>query len=252
MRLSASSIDLADDGVDARLETIAVAATRPTGIPRAAEELTPEQRRLVFRDLARGPPNAVLGVELGRQRPARHTSVLPVLNQPRRIFAVTVESERGPHVTEDVVNGAEPVVGPAGAALQERVTSIAFAGGDRYLEHMLGADRVDELSISAVGQEAAREGNSDRPASAAVRDAGEDRVGLRLELCIRSRDEWRVGCAPRVFEILRDLTREGWLDSEIAHHLDSNSMGDHPINPAHQPGPSLNSAAGGSGVLLTS
>src|SRR5262249_41531095 len=72
-----------------------------------------KQRGFVLGQVAGGPSDAVLGVELGRQCPPGESDVQPVLGEPCRIFTVAVEAEAEPRVADDVVHGPKPVVGAA-------------------------------------------------------------------------------------------------------------------------------------------
>jgi hypothetical protein len=80
------------------------------------------------------PEHAVLGVQLGGQSPARESGVQAVLGQPCGELTVGGEVVVEPAVADDVVHGAEPVVGPTDGRVEEGVAAVLVASCGPELE----------------------------------------------------------------------------------------------------------------------
>ena len=106
---------------------------------------------LVIGERSGGPPDAVLRVKLGSQSPWSESVVELLLSQPGREFPVSVEAEARAHMTNDVMDGAKPVVRAAEVAAQKRVTALPLPGARSDLEDPMSAHCTDQLIVRVVG-----------------------------------------------------------------------------------------------------
>jgi hypothetical protein len=103
----------------------------------------------------------VLSVKLGSQSPGSESVVELLLSQPGREFSVSVEAEARTHMTNDVMDGAKPVVRAAELAPQKRVTALALPGACSDFEDPVSAHCTDQFIVRVVGGFTSGELNSE-------------------------------------------------------------------------------------------
>jgi hypothetical protein len=108
--------------------------------------------------------------------------VEPLLVEPGRELPVAVEAQPEPGVAQDVVDGAEAVVGAAHRAVHEGVAPVRVDGDGGHLEQPVVDDRGDQLPVVAIGVATAREPDADGVGLSPGCDAPEQAVRLDDEV----------------------------------------------------------------------
>ena len=102
--------------------------------------------------------------------PASEPGVELVLDKPSRVLAVGVEAEAEPAVADDVMDGAETVVGAAERCVEPGVAAIVVAAGWPELEQVALAHGRRQLGGVPVGLWVVGEHDSDGAAGLLARE----------------------------------------------------------------------------------
>jgi hypothetical protein len=131
--------------------------------------------------------------------------VEPLLEAPRRVLAVAVESDAEMCVAEDVVHGAEPVVLSADVAPHDRMGPVPLPRDAGHHQDVVASHRADQLVRAVVGTPGTREHDLDIEESeelvGLVDQPGVGRVALRTTGA--RREPVSVGDLPRCERIER-------------------------------------------------
>jgi hypothetical protein len=144
----------------------------------------------VLRDRAGRPPDTVLCVELGGQRPPAEFAVELLLDQPGRELPVPVEAEARVHMSDYVVDGPKSVVAAAKIAAHQWVTTVSFPGARGDFQHSVRAHRAHHLIVGIVWTLTAGELDSETSMdwTICMCEADKDHIRLSFELVIGRTD----------------------------------------------------------------
>src|ERR1700721_3060838 len=109
------------------------------------------------------PQDAVLGMELGGERPSSESAVQAVLSQPRDELPVAVKAETREDVADYVVDGPESVESPPGLAPHQGMAMRGLDSGSGDFEESIGTHCRDHLAVGRVGHATTVEHHRDTP-----------------------------------------------------------------------------------------
>lgn len=115
----------------------------------AIEHAAREHRGFVIGERPGRPAHAVLAVQLGTERGSGQTTVEALLCQPGCELSVPIEATPRPHVSNQVVDSPEPVIGTTTFGPEKWVRPAAVRGG-RDLEYPRPQHGSNHLLVGLV------------------------------------------------------------------------------------------------------
>src|SRR5580704_16485860 len=118
--------------------------------PRPLDQPFVEDRCLMFGQITGRPADTVLAMQFSGQGLAGERAVKALLEEPGRILSVSIEPNTEVTVTEQVVHGAESVVGTPDLTSHRRMKAVRFPCDRGDLQDPVSSDRGDEFVCIAV------------------------------------------------------------------------------------------------------